>query len=332
MHLRWRGLDLPANVITDSKSRTSTFARFTAEPFEPGFGTTVGNSLRRVLLSSIEGAAITKVKIKGVTHEFSTIPGVLEDVVDIILNIKGIVVAMDGDGPKTMRLSAEGPGDVTAELIECDASIEIINPDKVIATLTDKIDFDIEFTVEKGRGYMPATEQIARGGDQVIGEIPIDAIFSPVQRVRFATEDTRVGQQTNKQRLLLDIWTNGTVTPDMALVEAGKVLRKHLNPFVQFDEIGDSVVSDEVADANAQDDEIIRKLRMPVSDLELSVRASNCLETAKIRTVGELVQRTEDDLLSVRSFGKTSLREVKSELEKIGLHLGYPVPDGLLNG
>jgi len=235
-----------------------------------------------------------------------------------------------------MRLSAEGPGDVTAELIECDASIEIINPDKVIATLTDKIDFDIEFTVEKGRGYLPASEQIAkdalRGADQEIGVIPIDAIFSPVQRVRFSTEDTRVGQQTNKQRLLLDVWTNGTVTPEMALVEAGKILRKHLNPFVQFDELGDTVVSDEVADANAQDDEILRKLRMPVSELELSVRASNCLETAKIRTVGELVQRTEDDLLGVRSFGKTSLREVKQELEKIGLHLGYPVPEGLLNG
>ena len=336
MHLRWRGLDLPASVSPDPRSRTATFARFVAEPFEPGFGTTIGNSLRRVLLSSIEGAAITKVKIKGITHEFSTIPGVLEDVVDIILNIKGIVVAMDSDGPKTMRLSAEGPGDVTAELIECDASIEIINPDKVIATLTDKIDFDIEFTFEKGRGYLPASEQISkdalRGADQEIGVILIDAIFSPVQRVRFSTEDTRVGQQTNKQRLLLDVWTNGTVTPEMALVEGGKILRKHLNPFVQFDELGDTVVSDDVADANAQDDEIIRKLRMPVSELELSVRASNCLETAKIRTVGELVQRTEDDLLGVRSFGKTSLREVKQELEKIGLHLGYPVPEGLLNG
>ncbi|MFM1822611.1 MAG: DNA-directed polymerase subunit alpha [Planctomycetota bacterium] len=332
MHLRWRGLDLPAQVVPDSRSSSATFARFVAEPFEPGFGTTIGNGLRRVLLSSIEGAAITKVKIKGVTHEFSTIPGVLEDVVDIILNIKGIVVAMEGDGPRTMRLSAEGPGDVTAELIECDPSIEIINPEKVIATLTDKIDFDIEFTVEKGRGYMPATEQIARGGDQVIGEIPIDAIFSPVQRVRFSTEDTRVGQQTNKQRLLLDVWTNGTVTPSMAIVEAAKILRKHLNPFVQFDELGTSVVSDDVARSNEQDDEIIRKLRMPVSELELSVRASNCLETAKIRTVGELVQRTEDDLLAVRSFGKTSLREVKNELEKIGLHLGYPVPEGVLNG
>ncbi|MFM7051203.1 MAG: DNA-directed RNA polymerase subunit alpha [Planctomycetota bacterium] len=336
MHLSWRGLNLPATVQVDSRSRTQTFARFTAEPFEPGFGTTIGNSLRRVLLSSIEGAAITKVRIKGVTHEFSTIPGVLEDVVDIILNIKGVVIAMDGDGPKTMRLSAEGPGDVTAELIECDASIQILNPDKVIATLTDKIDFDIEFTVEKGRGYMPASEQIAKDGvegkDQVIGEIPIDAIFSPVQRVRFSTEDTRLGQQTNYQKLILDVWTNGTVTPEMALVEGSKILRKHLNPFVQFDEIGQDLVSDDVASSNEQDDEIVRKLRMPVGELELSVRASNCLETAKIRTVGELVQKSEDDLLGVRSFGKTSLREVKQELEKIGLHLGYPVPDGLLNG
>ena len=181
--------------------------------------------------------------------------------------------------------------------------------------------------VEAGIGH-----EAAKGSDQVIGEIPIDAIFSPVQRVRFSTEDTRVGQQTNYQKLILDVWTNGTITPDMALVEASKILRKHLNPFVQFDELGDSLVSDEVADANAQDDEIIRKLRMPVSELDLSVRASNCLETAKIRSVGELVQRSEDDLLAVRSFGRTSLKEVKEELEKLGLHLGYPVPEGLLNG
>ena len=285
-----------------------------------------------VLLSSIEGAAITKVKIKGVTHEFSTIPGVLEDVVDIILNIKGIVVAMDGDGEKKMKLSAEGPGDVTAELIECDASIEIMNPDKVIATLTDKIDFEVEFTVEKGRGYMPASEQIARdaakGAEQVIGEIPIDAIFSPVQRVRFATEDTRVGQQTNKQRLLLDIWTNGTVTPDMAMVEAAKILRKHLNPFVLYDSEGDELMPDSIAQAQDSEAELCRRLNQPVAALDLSVRSSNCLESGKIRWVWELVQKSETDLLELRAFGRTSLKEVKTRLEEQGLGLAMTLPEG----
>ena len=332
MHLRWRGLDLPANVQIDTKSRSQTFTRFIAEPFEPGFGTTIGNSLRRVLLSSIEGAAITKVKIKGVTHEFSTIPGVLEDVVDIILNIKGVIVAMEGDGPKTMRLSAEGPGDVTAELIECDASIQIINPDKVIATLTDKIDFDIEFTVEKGRGYMPATEQIAndaaKGGDQLIGEIPIDAIFSPVQRVRFSTEDTRVGQQTNYQKLILDVWTNGTVTPEMAVVEAAKILRKHLNPFVQYATAGETLAIQGIGAETASEEELFRKLSMPVSGLELGVRSSNCLESAQVRFVHELVTRTIDDLLQIRAFGKTSLREVEDKLAEHGLQLGMRLPEG----
>ena len=322
MHLRWRGLELPANIIPDPKSRTSTFSRFTAEPFEPGFGTTIGNSLRRVLLSSIEGAAITKVKIKGVTHEFSTIPGVLEDVVDIILNIKGIVVAMDGEGPRTMRLSAEGPGDVTAELIECDATIEIINPEKVIATLTDKIDFDIEFTVEKGRGYMPATEQLAKQGEQVIGEIPIDAIFSPVQRVRFATEDTRVGQQTNYQKLILDLWTNGTVTPDMALVDAAKILRKHLNPFVGYTQQGAAVNLPPVIDWTKITPEPSTVLTWEVSQLELSVRAQNCLSSAGIRKVSELVVLTREQLLEMRNAGDQTAEEIEAKLNELGLKLG----------
>ena len=327
MHVRWRGLELPARVVADQNSLTENFGRFTAEPFERGFGTTVGNSLRRILLSSLEGAAITKIRIAGINHEFSTIPGVLEDVTDIILNIKGVIVSMDSDEPKTMRLAAEGPGDVTAELIEADTSITIHNPEKVIATLTEKIDFEMELTVSRGRGYQPASEQYSSNDEQVIGEIPIDAIFSPVQRVRYRTEDTRVGQRTNYDRLVLDLWTNGTVEPEMALVEAAKILRKHLNPFVQYTDMGDQVVEGGIS-IDEGDDELMRKLNTPITELELSVRASNCLESARIATVGELVAFDETGLLGLRSFGRTSLREVKRKLEDRGLSLGMQLPDG----
>jgi DNA-directed RNA polymerase subunit alpha len=328
MQVRWKGLELPAAVINDPKSSSPTFGRFIAEPFERGFGTTVGNSLRRILLSCIEGTAITNVSIKGVSHEFSTVPGVLQDVTDIIMNAKGIIVSMEEGGPRTMRLAAEGPGDVTAELIEADTSITIHNPELVVATLTEPIDFEMEFTVERGRGYRPAAEQYQNADEQVIGDIPIDAIFSPVQRVRFRTEDTRVGQRTNYDRLLLDIWTDGTVSPEMSLVEAAKILRKHLNPFVQFAEAGTEVVSTEVSTQTEADMEMIRKLQMPIADLDLSVRAGNCLESAQIRTVGELVQKSEEELLGLRAFGKTSLREVDKKLEDIDVQLGMPVPDG----
>ena len=327
MQVRWRGLELPAAVIKDKKSSTANFGRFTAEPFERGFGTTVGNSLRRILLSSIEGTAVTKIKITNVNHEFSTIPGVLQDVTDIVLNVKGLIVSMDDDGPKTMRLSAEGPGDVTAELIEADTSITIHNPEMVVATLTEKIDFEMYLTVEQGRGYRPAAEYYQDNEEQEIGVIPIDAIFSPVQRVRFRTEDTRVGQRTNYDRLVLDIWSDGTVSPEMSLVEAAKILRKHLNPFVQFDEAGGEVVSTEVSSQTEADMELMRKLQMPVADLDLSVRAGNCLESAQLANVGELVQRNEEELLGLRAFGRTSLREVNKKLEDIGLELNMSVPE-----
>ena len=330
MHIRWRGLELPYRLEKDERSATPTFGRFTAEPFERGFGTTIGNSLRRTLLSSLEGAAITKVKIAGVTHEFSTMPGVLEDVTDIILNIKGLIVSMDieCDEPKTMRLMAEGPGEVTADLIEADPAITIHNPDKIIATLTDKRDFAVEFTVQRGRGYMPATEQHKREEDQVLGEIAVDAIYSPVQRVRFRVEDTRVGQRTNYDRLIMDVWTNGTVSPDMAMVEAAKILRKHLNPFVQYDVVGNEVVPHEISQENDKDLELFKKLGMSLAALDLSVRAGNCLEGGKIRFVSELVNKTENDLLELRAFGRTSLREVKKKLEDMGLNLGMPLPEG----
>ena len=270
MHVRWRGIELPARVVLDERSRTATFGRFIVEPFERGFGTTVGNSLRRILLSSVEGAAITKVRINGVQHEFSTMPGVLEDVTDIVLNIKGLVVSLQGDEPRTMRLAASGPGEVTADLIEADTNVTIHNPQHRICTLTEAVDFEAELTVAKGRGYQPASEQYAKRDEQVIGEIPIDAVFSPVQRVRYRIENTRVGQKTNYDKLIMDIWTDGTVSPEMVLVEAAKILRKHLNPFVQYFDLGTEQISPEASAAASVDDELIRKLNMPVTELDLN--------------------------------------------------------------
>jgi len=328
MHVRWRGLELPARVIQEEQSKSDTFGRFIVEPFERGFGTTVGNSLRRILLSSVEGAAVTRVSIQGVSHEFSTLPGVMEDVTEILLNLKGLVVSLEGDEPKTMRLAATGPGEVTADLIEADTAVTVYNPDHLIATLTDEIDFEAELTVGKGRGYEPASEQYVRRDEQVIGEIPIDALFSPVQRVRYRVEDTRVGQKTNYDKLILDIWTDGTVSPELSLVEAAKILRKHLNPFVQYFDIGEERVSAEASAAASVDEELIRKLNMPVSELEMTVRANNCLDSANVQFVADLVQKDEAELLGVRSFGKTSLREVKRKLEELGLSLGMKLPEG----
>ncbi len=329
MRARWRGLELPARVVSDPKFDSDVFARFTVEPFERGMGATVGNSIRRVLLSSLEGAAVTAIKIKGAEHEFSSLKGVMEDVVDIVLNVKSLIVKLEGDEARTLRVAATGPGEVTADLIEADTNVTIVNKDLVLATLTDAVDFEMELTVEKGRGYVPASEQYTSGEDQEVGVIPVDAIYSPVQRVRYRTEDTRVGQKTNYDKLVLEVWTNGALSPDMALVEASKILRKHLNPFVQLAEVGTEHISDEAAAAASVDDELVRKLQMPITELELSVRASNCLESARINTVGDLVSHDENELLKVRSFGKTSLREVKKKLSDLNLEFGMDLPEGV---
>ena len=326
MRIRWRGLELPNRITPDHESNTEAYGRFAVEPFERGFGTTIGNSLRRILLSSLEGAAVTAVKIKGAAHEFTSLEGVMEDVTDVVLNVKNMVVSLDTDEVKSMRLSAEGPGEVTCDLIEADTSITIHNKDLVLATLTKEIDFDMEFVVGKGRGYVPASEQYDATEDQEVGQIPVDAIFSPVTRVRYSVEDTRVGQKTNYDRLLLEVWTNGTVSPEMALVEAAKILRKHLNPFVQYFEYGETAATEAASAAVRADEELLSKLRMSLNDLDLSVRASNCLEAAKLATVAELVKHTEADLLKVRSFGKTSLREVKRKLADMNLELGMELP------
>jgi len=329
MRVRWRGLELPNKLTIDERFRTSTYGRFVIEPFERGFGTTVGNSLRRVLLSSLEGAAVTAIKVHGAQHEFTSLKGVMEDATEIVLNVKNLIVKLDGDQPKPMRLAATGPGEVTADLIEADTGITILNKDLVICTLTDAVDFEMELRVGKGRGYVPASDQYKANDEQEIALIPVDAIYSPVQRVRYKVEETRVGQKTDYDKLILEVWTNGTTSPEMALVEAAKILRKHLNPFVQFFDVGSDRVSTEAAAAASVDEELIRKLTMPIGDLELSVRASNCLESARIATVAQLVSKTEADLLKVRSFGKTSLREVKRKLQELGMSLGMPIPEGV---
>src|SRR5688500_12217234 len=328
MRIRWRGLELPSRVVRDESVSTDTYGKFTAEPFERGFGTTVGNSLRRILLSSLEGAAVTHIKLKGAEHEFSSIPGVMEDVTDIILNVKSLVVKLDADEPKEMKLHAKKSGAITAGHIEGDPAITIVNKDLVIATLTEDVTFDMTLTVSKGRGYVTAAENIEDVEEQEIGTISVDSIYSPVTRVRYATEDARVGQKTDYDRLVLEIWTNGTLTPELALVEASKILRKHLHPFVQYFELGSETANDDAVaalrDANKAmiDPDLQQKLNMSVQELDLSVRANNCLESAKIGSVRELVQKNDADLLKVRSFGKTSLREVKRKLADMGLSLG----------
>jgi len=326
MRIRWRGLELPTRMASDPELSTPTYGRFTIEPFERGFGTTVGNSLRRVLLSSLEGAAVTSVKLAGVGHEFTAMPGVLEDVTDIILNLKSLIIKSHAEGSRTMKVHGAVAGAITADMIEADPAIEIINPELVLATLSDNVEFDMEMSVETGRGFAPAEEIVSPDVDQEIGRVYVDAAFSPVTRVRYSTEDTRVGQRTNYDRLILEIWTNGTVTPEMAMVEAAKILRKHLNPFVQFFEIGEEVLDTGAAEVESEvDAELQRKLSMSIHELELSVRANNCLDAAKVRSVAELVTRTEAELLKIRSFGKTSLREVKRKLADLGLTLGMAV-------
>lgn len=328
MRVTWRGLELPTHVEKEVVTSTDKYSRFFIEPFERGFGTTIGNSLRRILLSSLEGSAVTSIKIKGVSHEFTSVKGVMEDVTDIILNVKNLVVRFNGEGQKVMTVSANKAGPVTAAEIVADSAIEVIDKDTVLATLTKNVKFEMEMVVENGRGYIPASERIADTDrfDQEIGRIMLDTAYSPVTRVRYKTEDTRVGQKTNYDRLIMEIWTDGTVTPEVALVEAAKILRKHINPFVQYSEIGEETVAEQIVEEEIQeeviDEQLIEKLNTPIAQWELSVRANNCLESVMIETVGQLAKMTEAELLKVRSFGKTSLREVKRKLADMGLSLG----------
>jgi len=332
MRIRWRNLELPTRVVAEETSED--YGRFTAEPFERGFGTTVGNGLRRVLLSSIEGSAVTTVKIAGVRHEFTALNHMVEDITDVVLNIKKLLVRLHSDGPATLRIDRNTKGAVTAADIVCDPGAEIVNPELHICTLTEDAEFSCEMTARRGRGYVTAEEN--EEPEQEIGVVPVDSIFSPVHRVRYRIENTRVGKLTNYDKLVLEIWTDGTVAPQDALVEASKIYRKHLNPFVQYGFAGAELAAAEETVARPAPEEmptlpepepsseklkLQERLALPISDLDLSVRASNCLESENVRTIGDLVRMNEAELLNLKNFGKTSLREVKQKLQNVGLDL-----------
>ena len=324
MRIRWKEFELPNRVSIEKETHTDTYGKFIAEPFERGFGITVGNGLRRVLLSSIEGSAVTSVKIGGVEHEFSTIPGVVEDAIDIILNIKNLVVKLHSDKPGKIKIETKKKGEITAGDVITDDGVEVINEDLYIATLSENKKFNVEMDVKKGRGYKTAEENGVDSGNEV-GVIPIDAIFSPVRKAKIRVEETRVGRRTNYDKLIIEIWTNGVVSPEMALAEASKVFRKHLNPFVHYFELGRELPQagekqiEKVEEEEASADEVNKKMAVPVTELDLSVRASNCLEYAKIKTLGELVTKEEDELLELKNFGKTTLVEIKKKLNQLGL-------------
>ena len=319
---------MPKRVVKDESTATGLYARFEAEPFEIGYGRTIGNSLRRVLLSSIEGAAITAVRIEGAPHEFCTIDGVVEDVTDIILNLKQVLIKMYVREKRVFKLSASGEGVVTAKEIDMGDAGEVLNPDQPIATLSGDGKLNMEIEVQVGRGYRPAEWDKEAGKE--IGLIPIDASFSPVQRVNFATENARVGSRTDYDKLVIDIWTDGRVSPDDALTLASAILRHHLDVFVNYDK--DVVEFEEnEKEEDVQKEDMRKKLNMSVNEIELSVRAANCLNNANITTVGELAMKTEADMLKYRNFGKKSLNEIKAKLEELGLGLGVAIDTSLLD-
>lgn len=324
MHIRWRGLELPSQVRCEKETLTDTYGKFITEPFERGFGVTIGNSLRRILLSSLEGSAVTQIRIQGAQHEFTTIDGIVEDVTDIVLNVKSLVVKNHTDSTKVVRVEKNAAGDITGRDIVADSFVEIINQDHKIATTNGAGEFVMEMVVENGRGYVPASEHTPR--EQEIGIIPIDAVFSPVVRVRYEIEETRVGQKTNYDKLTMEIWTNGSVHPEIAMVEAAKILRKHLNPFVQYTELGSQVHSAARGNSGGADPALEKKLNMSLAELKLSVRASNCLESENIVTVRDLIIKNEDMLMEVRNFGDTTLQEVQEKLSELGLRLGMRLP------
>ena len=318
---------MPKRLTKEDSTATPTFAKFVAEPFETGYGHTIGNSLRRVLLSSLEGAAITSVKIDGAMHEFTTIDGVVEDVTDIVLNLKKILFKAHVREPQTLLLSSNKEGNITAGDIELNQNVELVNPKQHICTLDKKKKFEMELEVKVGRGFLPGDEN--KKPDQSIGVVAIDSLFSPVTRVRYAVENARVGQRTDYDRLIIEIWTDGRISPDDALTQASAILQHHLDVFVGYDK--NAVEFEEVADK--QDDEkskMKKMLNMSVNEIELSVRAANCLNNANITTVGQLAMKTEAEMLKYRNFGKKSLNEIKDKLTALGLSLGMNIDPELL--
>ena len=316
----WQALIKPKQLSVEPGDDPKRVAVCVAEPLERGFGLTLGNALRRVLLSSLQGAAVTSVQIEGVLHEFSSIPGVLEDVTDIVLNIKGIALRMHGDGPKRMRLKATGPGEVRASAIEAGHDIEIMNPDHLICTLDAGAKLGMEFTVDSGKGYVAATQN--RPEDAPIGQIPVDALFSPVRKISYKVENTRVGQVTDYDKLSMRVETNGAVTPEDAVALAAHILQDQLQLFINFDE--PRAASDEDRPSELP---FNKNLLRKVDELELSVRSANCLKNDNIVYIGDLVQKTEAEMLRTPNFGRKSLNEIKEVLAQMGLHLGMEIPN-----
>lgn len=321
--------ELPSRLVKNEETATATYAQFTAEPFENGYGHTIGNSLRRVLLSSLEGAAITSVRIAGVQHEFSSLPGCLEDVTDIVLNLKKVKFKHHGKNPSVLSIQCEKEGVITAGDIQEDTTYEVVNPEQVICTLDRKVKFDCVFEVKVGRGFNTGEENKTK--DQAIGVIAIDSIFSPVVRVKYAVEATRVGQMTNYDKLILDIWTDGRMEPSEALLQASAILRHHLDVFVNYDENAVDF-EDAPTEQNEENSALKKLLNMSVNEIELSVRAANCLNNANITTVGQLATKTEAEMLKYRNFGKKSLNEIKEKLIELGLGLGMNINPSLLSG
>jgi DNA-directed RNA polymerase subunit alpha len=317
----WKGFQKPKRLAYDTASLTDKYGMFWAQPFERGFGTTIGNALRRVLLSSIEGAAITAVKVEGVLHEFQSIPGVVEDATDIILNLKQIPFKLSGDGPKAIYLRADQPGVVTSGMIEADGDVEVLDKDVYIATVSEGGKLEMEMRLKRGRGYVSADKNFE--DDLGIGFIPIDSVHSPVRKVNYTVEAARLGQITDYDKLTLELWTNGSVTPEDALGLAAKLVKDHMNIFINFEEVMESAAPSEERKPEIRNEYLNRS----VEELELSVRSYNCLKNANIQTIGELVQKTESEMLKTKNFGRKSLNEIKEILASMGLSLGMKIDE-----
>src|ERR687888_785146 len=314
----WKGFQKPKRLAVDTETLTDKYGHFWAQPFERGFGTTIGNALRRVLLSSIEGAAVTAVKIEGVLHEFQSIPGVVEDATDIILNLKQVPFKLSGDAPKAIYLRGEQPGVVTSGMIEADADVEVLDKDVYIATVSEGGKLDMEMRLKRGRGYVPADKNFDE--DLGLGFIPIDSVHSPVRKVNYTVEAARLGQITDYDKLTMEVWTNGSVAPADAIGLSAKLLKDHMNIFINFEEEIESEITEERKPEIRNEN-----LNRSVEELELSVRSYNCLKNANIQTIGELVQKTEAEMLRTKNFGRKSLNEIKEILGTIGLSLGMKI-------
>ena len=321
MGVKWRDFQMPKRLDCDEASYTETYGKFIAEPFERGYGVTLGNSLRRILLSSIEGAAVTSIRVNGIQHEFSTMEGIMEPITDVVLNIKGLVLRSHSKVPKTIYLKADQKGDLKAKDLIVDETIEIINPEHHIATLTQDIPFNMELEVSRGRGYVPADQN--KRDDQPVGTIAVDSIFTPITKVNYFVENTRVGQRTDYDKLILEIWTNGGINPKEGLLYGANIMQRHLDVFVAYGQLPEEEVEEE--EISEEEEAVYEKLRLPISELELSVRSANCLKDASIKNISDLVRKTESELLSFRNFGKKSLTEINDLLKIMGLNLGMKI-------